>query len=82
MQIFTSEDVELPRLSVADYLEMIDPAICARFVEFLIAERGELSPMFHDRLAELYLRMTANAKKRGDNGEFSVCPGNLMLIRH
>ncbi|KAJ3475842.1 hypothetical protein NLI96_g11566 [Meripilus lineatus] len=65
-EIFTSEEVELPRQPVADYLEGIDPAICSRFVEFLIAERGEESPAFHDRLAELYLRMTVSSKKRGD----------------
>ncbi len=55
---------------------MIDPTICARFVEFLIGERGEVSPMFHDRLAELYLRMTVNAKKGGDNSEIAaICLG-------
>lgn len=69
-QIFTSEDIELPRQPVADYLEMIDPSICVRYVEFLIAERGEESPAFHDRLAELYLRMTVNTKKRTDEGIF------------
>ncbi|KAI0073891.1 hypothetical protein K474DRAFT_1626886 [Panus rudis PR-1116 ss-1] len=67
LEIFTSEEVELPRHQVADYLEMIDPALCARYIEFLIAERGEESEMYHDRLAELYLRMTIAAKKRGDN---------------
>ena len=28
--------------------------------------------MFHDRLAELYLKMTADARKRGDSGEASI----------
>ncbi|KAF7330251.1 Rab guanyl-nucleotide exchange factor [Mycena venus] len=53
-QIFTSEDVELPRPAVADYLESIDP---------LPESTG-----FHDRLAELYLKMTLSAKKRNDKG--------------
>ena len=28
--------------------------------------------MFHDRLAEQYLKMTADARKRGDSGEASI----------
>jgi len=56
-QIFQSEDVELPRPKVADFLETIDPRICARFIEYLIEEKGENSVAFHNRLAELYLKM-------------------------
>ncbi|KAI9061003.1 hypothetical protein FKP32DRAFT_1594678 [Trametes sanguinea] len=66
-EIFTSEEVELPKGPVADFLERLDPAICARYIEYLISERGETSQEFHDRLAELYLRMTIAAKKRGDD---------------
>jgi len=66
MQVFTSEDVELPRKAVADYLEKIDPKLCAKYLEFIIAERHEESPIFHDRLAELYLNMILNSKKKGD----------------
>ncbi|KAF7312336.1 Rab guanyl-nucleotide exchange factor [Mycena indigotica] len=65
-QIFTSEDVELPRTAVADFLESIEPSLCIRYIEFLIEERREESPVFHDRLAELYLRATLAAKKRND----------------
>ncbi|TBU49828.1 hypothetical protein BD309DRAFT_850781 [Dichomitus squalens] len=67
-EIFTSEEVELPKGPTADFLERLDPAICARYIEFLISERGETSQEFHDRLAELYLRMTMAAKRRGDDG--------------
>ena len=75
VQIFTSEEAELPKEPVADFLERLDPAICARFIEYLINERGETSQDFHDRLVELYLRMTLAAKKRGDDGEHlpAVC---------
>ncbi|KAM5530078.1 hypothetical protein V8D89_016261 [Ganoderma adspersum] len=66
-EIFTSEEVELPKEPVTDFLERLDPAICSRFIEFLIAERGETSREFHDRLAELYLRMAVAAKRRGDD---------------
>ncbi|KAF7327882.1 Rab guanyl-nucleotide exchange factor [Mycena kentingensis (nom. inval.)] len=65
-QIFTSEDVELPRPAVADYLESIDPALCIRYIEFLVEERKEESATFHDRLAELYLKSTLAAKKRNE----------------
>lgn len=70
--------MELPRPAVADYLEQIDPSICARYIVFLIEERGEVSPLFHDRLAELYLSMTLSAKKRGDESAFSSSQ-NLSL---
>ncbi|PFH51068.1 hypothetical protein AMATHDRAFT_143451 [Amanita thiersii Skay4041] len=66
-EIFTSEDVELPRQAVADYLESIDPLICAKYLEFLIAERHEHVPEYHDRLAVTYLDMTLAAKKRNDD---------------
>ncbi|KAG6916169.1 hypothetical protein DXG01_008142 [Tephrocybe rancida] len=66
-EIFTSEDVELPRQEVSIFLAGIDPKISARYLEFIIEERHEQSPAFHDRLAELYFGMTISAKKRGDD---------------
>lgn len=51
---------------------MVDPSICARFIEFLISERDEETSAFHDRLAELYLKMTGDAKKHGDSGNSDV----------
>ena len=61
--------MELPRQEVADYLESIDPQICARYLEYLIAERNETGAIFHDRLAELYLKMTLDARKKGDDSK-------------
>ncbi|KAF9223920.1 hypothetical protein BS17DRAFT_781417 [Gyrodon lividus] len=66
LQIFTSDDVELPRGPVTDYLERIDPQIASRYLEYLIEEKEETSPGFHDRLAGLYLGITISAKKRGE----------------
>lgn len=77
-QIFTSEEVELPRQAVADFLETIDPAICARFVEYLINEKGDESALFHNRLAALYLRMTMAAKKRGDGETRQAMKAKLL----
>jgi len=68
-QIFTSEDVELERGPVADYLESIDPSLCAKYLEFLIAERGDETQGYHDRLAELYLSLTLSAKERNDESK-------------
>ncbi|KIP04390.1 hypothetical protein PHLGIDRAFT_109638, partial [Phlebiopsis gigantea 11061_1 CR5-6] len=77
-EIFTSEEVELPRQRVADFLETIDPAICSRFVEYLLNEKGDVSALFHNRLAELYLRMTMTAKKRGDAGTRQAMKAKLL----
>ena len=67
-KIFTSEEVELPPQQVANFLESVNRKFCARYLEFLIEERHEESYIYHDRLAELYLRMTVDAKKAGDTG--------------
>jgi hypothetical protein len=69
--------VELPRPAVADYLEGIDPPLCSRYIEYLIQERHEDSPAFHNRLAELYLAMTLAARKRGDE---SALQFHLLLV--
>jgi Vam6/Vps39-like protein vacuolar protein sorting-associated protein 39 len=67
-KIFTSEEVVLPPQQVANFLESVNRKFCARYLEFLIEERHEESYIYHDRLAELYLRMTVDAKKAGDAG--------------
>jgi Vam6/Vps39-like protein vacuolar protein sorting-associated protein 39 len=67
-KIFTSEEVELPPQHVANFLESVNRKFCARYLEFLIEERHEESYIYHDRLAELYLRMTLDGKKAGDAG--------------
>lgn len=67
-EIFASEEVDLPRPAVANFLENIDPALCARYLEYLINDRAEESSTYHDRLAELYIKMTLTVKRRGDEG--------------
>jgi hypothetical protein len=74
MKIFTSEDVELPRQAVVKYLDSVSITICARYLEYIIAERQEEIPDFHDRLAVIYLDMTLAAKRKNDESEF--CLGN------
>jgi Vam6/Vps39-like protein vacuolar protein sorting-associated protein 39 len=70
-KIFTSEEVELPPQHVANFLEGVNRKFCARYLEFLIEERYEESYIYHDRLAELYLRMTLDAKNARDAGMLS-----------
>lgn len=69
-KIFTSEDVELPKQRVADYLESIDARLCAKYLEYIINERDKDAPVvLHNRLAELYLAMVLSAKKHNDEGK-------------
>ena len=69
-KIFTSEDVELPKQRVADYLESIDARLCARYLEYIINERDKDAPAaLHNRLAELYLSMVLSAKKRNEESK-------------
>ncbi|KAF4609717.1 hypothetical protein D9613_011997 [Agrocybe pediades] len=65
-QVFMSENIELARKEVADYLEVINPELCAKYPEYIIEERQETATSFHDRLAELCLSMTLVEKKRKD----------------
>ena len=61
---------------MANYLDDIDPKICARYLEYIVDERHEISPEFHDRLAESYLSMTLSAKKHGDESKLYDRPSH------
>jgi Vam6/Vps39-like protein vacuolar protein sorting-associated protein 39 len=67
-KIFTSEEGALPPQQVISFLESLNPRHCARYLEFIIKDRQEESPIYHDRLAKLYLKMTLDAKQAGDEG--------------
>ncbi|KAF8486196.1 hypothetical protein DFH94DRAFT_623079 [Russula ochroleuca] len=79
LEIFTSEEVELPPQHVANFLESANRKFCARYLEFLIEERHEESYIYHDRLAELYLKMTVDTKK-GDAESRNRAYGKLLLF--
>jgi hypothetical protein len=79
-KIFTSEEVELPQQHVANFLEGVNRKFCARYLEFLIEERHEESYIYHDRLAELYLRMTLGGKKAGDAENRNRAYEKLLLF--
>ena len=60
-------------------MEELDPGLCARYLEYLIQEREEMSILFHDRLAELYLEMAISAGKNNDNGKLSHIHPSILL---
>ncbi|KAF8626612.1 hypothetical protein AX17_006530 [Amanita inopinata Kibby_2008] len=78
-EIFTSEDVELPRQAVANYLESIDVKICAKYLEYIISERHEEKPEYHDQLAVIYLDMTLAAKRQNGSRETGNESYNKLL---
>ncbi|KAF9509816.1 hypothetical protein BS47DRAFT_1411338 [Hydnum rufescens UP504] len=63
LQIFTAEEVQLPRGRVADFLMGIDATLCIGFIENLIDELGETDSTFHDRLADLYLKGALDSRQ-------------------
>jgi len=72
--------VVLPPQHVANFLEGVNREYCARYLEFLIEERHEESPIYHDRLAELCLKMTVDAKKARDEESRKRAYGKLLLF--
>lgn len=70
---------------MVDFLEGIDLGLAARYLEYLIDERKEDGAGFHERLAETYLRMVVDARRRGDEGACMLVPagtvGSLASIR-
>ncbi|KAI0303616.1 CNH domain-containing protein [Multifurca ochricompacta] len=80
LEIFNSEETDLPPQHVANFLESVNPKFCALYLEFLIKERHEESYIYHDRLAELYLKMTVNAKKVEDEESREEAYDKLLLF--
>ncbi|QRV74951.1 vacuolar protein-sorting-associated protein 39 [Ceratobasidium sp. AG-Ba] len=78
--IFTTEEVELPRAAVADYLEGIDPMLGIRFIEYLFGERQEESLAFGDRLGELYLRSAVQFRKAKESKEYEQLYSKLIAF--
>ncbi|KAF4609630.1 hypothetical protein D9613_011925 [Agrocybe pediades] len=63
-----SEEVDLPRKEVEDYLEGTSPELRAKYLDYIIEERQseETATSFHHRMAVLYLSMKLAAKKPKD----------------
>lgn len=59
-------------------MEDLDPALAVRYLEFLIAERREESQPFHDRMVELYIRTTLDARERDDESARTESYGKLL----
>ncbi|KAE9401526.1 hypothetical protein BT96DRAFT_956547 [Gymnopus androsaceus JB14] len=82
LEIFKSDDVDLPRDKVADYLEKISPLLCTKYLEYLIQEREEDSVDFHDRLAELYARIALDARRRKDDESYDKLLEFITTTNH
>lgn len=78
-QIFTTEEAQLPRPAVIDYLEKIDPMICARYIEFLIDEQKYTDSAYHNRLAELYLDVVMRSTKKSEEGTLDCAASQTLL---
>ncbi|KAG8793698.1 Vacuolar morphogenesis protein 6 [Ceratobasidium sp. 428] len=78
--IFTAEEVELPRGAVADYLEGIDPMLAIKFIEYLFSECQEESHTFGDRLGELYLRSAVQFRRAKDKGDYEHLYSKLLAF--
>lgn len=64
---------------MANYLDSISMTICARYLEYIIAERHEEIPDFHDRLSVTYLDMTLAAKRKSDESELTFVEWGVFL---
>ena len=64
---------------MAKYLDSISITVCARYLEYIIAERQEEMPDFHDRLSVIYLDMTLAAKRKGDESELTFVQWGVFL---
>ena len=53
--------------------------VCARYLEYIIAERHEEIPDFHDRLSVIYLDMTLAAKRKSDESELTFVRRGVFL---
>ncbi|KAG8685272.1 Vacuolar morphogenesis protein 6 [Ceratobasidium sp. 394] len=78
--IFTAEEVELPRGPVADYLEGVDPLLAIKFIEYLFSECQEESHTFGDRLGELYLRSAVQFKRAKAAGDYEHLYSKLLAF--
>ncbi|KAG9091285.1 Vacuolar morphogenesis protein 6 [Ceratobasidium sp. UAMH 11750] len=78
--IFTAEEVELPRGPVADYLEGVDPLLAIKFIEYLFSECQEESHMFGDRLGELYLHSAVQFKRAKAAGDYEHLYSKLLAF--
>ncbi|KAK8863188.1 AvaB protein [Apiospora arundinis] len=78
-----SENAEtLPRERVLKYLEDIDEKLEIRYLEHIIGELGDATPDFHNRLAELFIKVLKDGGGGEDGGnEGEKAPMMERLIK-
>lgn len=72
MEVFLadSENAEtLPRDKVLAFLDGIDIGLEIRYLEHIINELNDLTPDFHNRLVELFIRQLTEKEKEKEKGE-------------
>ena len=72
MEVFLadSENSEtLPRDRVAAFLEGVDIGLEIRYLEHIISELNDLTPDFHNRLVELFIRQLTESEVEKERGE-------------
>ncbi|KAK0634717.1 hypothetical protein B0T17DRAFT_484792 [Bombardia bombarda] len=75
MEVFLadSENAEtLPRDRVIKFLEGIDIALEIEYLEHVIAELNDMTPDFHNRLVELFIRRLKGEVKKGEEWDLLI----------
>nr|CAD21225.1 conserved hypothetical protein [Neurospora crassa] len=81
MEVFLadSENAEtLPRARVLHFLGGIDTALEIQYLEHIISELNDMTPEFHNRLVELFIRQLREEKKQGKEEEWDSLMERLV----
>lgn len=83
MEVFLadSENAEtLPRARVLHFLGGIDTALEIQYLEHIISELNDMTPEFHNRLVELFIRQLREEKKTGQEEEWDSLMERLVTF--
>ncbi|KFX99895.1 hypothetical protein V490_01592 [Pseudogymnoascus sp. VKM F-3557] len=84
MEVFLAdtENAEtLPRDKVADFLEGIDTGLVVKYLEHVINELNDLTPSFHNRLANAYIQELSGRKDRDSESWKDLMQQSLAFLR-
>ncbi|KAL5345806.1 Vacuolar morphogenesis protein 6 [Pseudogymnoascus australis] len=84
MEVFLAdtENAEtLPRDKVVDFLESIDASLVVRYLEHVINELNDLTPSFHNRLANAYIQGLSSRKDRDSESWKTLMQQSLSFLR-
>ena len=84
MEVFLAdtENAEtLPRDKVVDFLEGIDTSLVVKYLEHVINELNDLTPSFHNRLANAYIQGLSSRKDRDSESWKTLMQQALAFLR-